>query len=476
MCREGLIDQIGEEKSEMTNIDLLVRADYLYPVSEGMPIILNAEVAIVGNHIVFAGPSKTKGSWRPRRVIDGKGKAILPGFVNCHSHAASLIFRSQTDDFSGGVGLYSIAFRMEKEIGAEEWYAAALLGCYDMLCAGITTICDMWYSPDQLALAVDQCGLRAVIANKVFDVHLEELHKNDYTRYTAFGEFRLREGVAFVEQWNGKANGRITGRIGTHASDTCSLELHKQARSEANRLGVGMHIHTAQTKREVEYITATHGCGPLEYLRDVGLLADDVVCAHLSYASDGDLDAVSEVGARYAHCPTIYARRGRYPRLDEIRRRNIITGFATDWMLNDPLEGMRNAMNVHRVLMQNPDVLPSQEALWHSTMGSARVLGLDKEIGSLEAGKKADLIMIDLQRPHLQPYYGGYPALLFYAKTSDVVTSVIDGEVVLEDGRPLHLDAGAVLSCINTRIPKWRERMRELGSKAVGPTDRYGAC
>ena len=460
----------------MTVIDLLVRADYLYPVSDGMPIFRHAEVAIAGDRIVFAGPRKPDGSWQAGRVIDGKGKAVLPGFVNCHSHAASLIFRSQTDDFSSGIGLYSIAFRMEKEVGVEEWHAAALLGCYDMLCAGITTICDIWYSPDQLASAVDQCGLRAVIANKVFDVHLEELYKNDYTRYPKVGETRLRDGIAFVEQWHGKANGRITGRIGTHASDTCAKELHQEARAEADRLGVGMHIHTAQSMREVEHIAATHGCGPLEYLRDIGLLGNDVVCAHLSYATDGDLDAVREVGARYAHCPTIYARRGRYPRLDEIRRRNIITGFATDWMLNDPFEGIRNAMNVHRVLMQNPDVLPSQEALWHSTMGSASVLRLATEIGSLEAGKKADLIMIDLERPHIQPYYGGYPALLFYAKTSDVVTSVIDGEVVLEDGRPLHLDAGAVLSSINARIPKWRERMRELGSKTVGPADHDGAC
>jgi 5-methylthioadenosine/S-adenosylhomocysteine deaminase len=109
-------------------------------------------------------------------------------------------------------------------------------------------------------------------------------------------------------------------------------------------------------------------------------------------------------------------------------------------------------------------------------MGSARVLGLDKEIGSLEAGKKADLIMVDLQRPHLQPYYGGYPAMLFYAKTSDVMTSVIDGEVVLEGGQPLHFEASKILKSINSRVPVWRERMRNLGSKTVGPADHYDAC
>jgi 5-methylthioadenosine/S-adenosylhomocysteine deaminase len=458
----------------MAMIDLLVRADYLYPVSEGMPIIRDGEVAIAADRIVYAGPRKAEGSWQARRVVAGGGKAVLPGLVNCHSHTASVIFRSQTDDFTAGVGLYSIAFRMEKEISPEEWHALALLGCIDMLRAGITTINDLWYSPDRLAAAVEQSGLRAMIANKIFDVRLEALHAGDYARERAAGAARLRTGVEFVERWNGKANGRISGRIGTHASDTCDPALHREARAEARRLGVGMHIHTAQSAREVEHITATRGCGPLEYLRDIGLLADDVVCAHLTFASDGDLDAVRETGARYAHCPTIYPRRGRYPRLDDIRRRGIVTGFATDWMLNDPFEGMRNAMNATRLLASDADLLPSQEALWHHKMGSARVLGLDHEIGSLEAGKKADLIVLDLDRAHLQPYYGGYPALVYYAKTSDLMMSVIDGEIVIEEGRPIHLDEAAILADIKRRVPAWRETLRALGSTALAAGD--GAC
>lgn len=454
----------------MREIDLLVRAEFLYPVTEGTPVIAGGEVAILRDRIVYAGPQLPEGSWDARRTLGGAGKAVLPGFVNCHCHTASIVFRSQTDDHAAKAALFDVAFRMEKDISEEEWALLGEVGCGDMLRAGVTTINDIWYSPWRLAETVERCGLRAQIANKVFDVRLEALHRGDYSRHEAIGERRLREGVAFVERWHGAANGRISGRIGTHATDTCSAGLLREARAEANRLGVGMHIHAAQSAAETEHIRTAHGCGPLEYLRDVGMLAPDVVLAHLSFATDADLEAVREAGARYAHCPTIYPRRGRYPRLEAIEARGIPTGFATDWMLNDPFEGMRNAINAMRLRLSTPDALSSERALWLHTMGAARVLGLDSEIGSLEPGKKADLILVDFDRPHLQPYYGGHSALVFYARASDVVTSVIDGQVVLEDGRPTRLDEERALSNLAARTAGWRTQLSALGSRAVfGP-------
>ncbi|MCU4180890.1 amidohydrolase family protein [Bosea sp. BH3] len=454
----------------MTEIDLLVRAEFLYPMSEGLPIISDGEVAIAGGRILHAGPRQPEGTWQAQRVLRGEGRAVLPGFVNCHSHAASLIFRSQTDDHAAKAALLEVAFRMEKDIAEEEWALLAEAGCADMLCSGITTINDIWYAPDRLAETVERCGLRAQIAHKVFDVRLHELWRGDYTHHAEIGETRLKDGVAFAERWHGTASGRISARIGTHATDTCSAGLLREARGEANRLGVGMHIHAAQSLGETEQIRAEHGCGPLEFLRDVGMLAPDVVLAHLVFAGAGDLDAVQESGAAYAHCPTIYPRRGRYPPLDDILARGIPTGFATDWMMNDPFEGMRNALNAMRLRLGDPNALSCAQALQLHTMGAARVLGLDAEIGSLDTGKKADLIAVDIDRPHLQPYYGGYAALVYYARASDVVTSVIDGQIVLEDARPTRLDRDRAIATLRGRVPGWRARLAALGSRAVfGP-------
>jgi len=454
----------------MREIDLLVEAEFLYPVSEGNPIVHGGEVAIAGDRILHAGPAMPAGTWRPARRLGGRGRAVLPGFVNCHSHAASIVFRSQTDDRAAKSALFDVAFRMEKDIADEEWALLAEVGCADMLRAGITTINDIWYAPWHLAAAVERCGLRAQIAHKVFDVRLEELHRGDWTHLAARGEARLRDGVDFVARWHGAAGGRIGGRIGTHATDTCAPGLLRDARAEATRLGVGMHVHAAQSAGEVERILAAHGCGPLEHLRDTGMLADDVVVAHLTLATDADLDAVRETGARYAHCPTIYPRRGRYPRLDAILSRGIPTGFATDWMQNDPFEGMRNAMNAMRLLRADPAALECAEAIRLHTMGAARVMGLDAEIGSLEPGKKADLVVVDIDRPHLQPYYGAHAALAFYARAGDVEASVVDGRVVLEGGRPVLLDEARALAALAPRIPAWRGRLEALGSRAVfGP-------
>ncbi len=443
-----------------TAIDLLVSGDYLFPMSEGLPIIKDAEVAIKEGRILHVGPRKPPDSWQASRQIGGSGSAILPGFVNCHSHAASLVFRSLTDEGSVGKALYGLAFRLEQFVGDEEWAELASLAVCDMLRAGVTTINDVWYHPQGLAMAAEQAGLRAIIAGKVFDVRLENLHSGDYRRYPAEGERRLKDAVAFAERWHGQGDGRITARIATHATDTCGSALHRAARAEADRLGLGMQIHTAQAPGEVAQVRAEHGMGSLVYLREIGYLRDDVVVAHLTYADDDDLAAVAETGAAYAHCPTIYPRRGVYPRLWDIKEHGIRCGFATDWMLNDPFEGMRNALNACRSLRGNPSALSSADALWHHTLGGAQALGLATDIGSLEVGKKADLLVLNLDKPHLQPFYGSYPSLVFYAKASDVETVVIDGRVVLDEGRVTGLDEVTTLAAVKARMPRWIDMLR----------------
>ncbi|KAF0123391.1 MAG: cytosine deaminase, partial [Xanthobacteraceae bacterium] len=162
--------------------------------------------------------------------------------------------------------------------------------------------------------------------------------------------------------------------------------------------------------------------------------------------------------------------RGRYPRLEAILERGIPTGFATDWMLNDPFEGMRYAINAMRLRLGSPSAMSGLEALRFQTLGAARVLGLDGEIGSLEAGKKADIILVSTEAPHLQPYYGGPEALVFYAKATDVHTSVIDGRVVMEGRRIPGLDEAVIQRDIRAATPGWRKRLHALGSRAVfGP-------
>lgn len=446
-----------------TDVDLLVEAQFLYPMTEGMPVIEGAEVAIKADRIVYAGPARPSGTWQPKRRIDARAHAVMPGFVNAHCHAASVVFRSQTDDPPGGITLYTIGFRGEPQITPPEWHDLARVGALDMVKAGITTINDIYFEPDGLAEACSAIGLRAQLCDEIFDVKKENLASGDYTRYPAVGEARLARSVEFTRRWHGAADGRITTRLGPHAVDTCAPELHRAIAAEARRLGVGLHIHAAQSAREVEVVKAMYGKSSLEHLAAHGILGPDVVLAHLTFASLEDLDAVRDAGARYAHCATIYPRRGVYPAVPDIRARGITMGLATDWMMNDPFEAMRNLINALRLRTGRVDAMTTADALWFATLGSARVLGLDADIGSLEVGKKADLILLHLERPHLEPFYADPASIVYYARASDVVTSIVDGRVIMEDRKVVGMDEPQALSAARRHVPRFSALMKGLG-------------
>jgi 5-methylthioadenosine/S-adenosylhomocysteine deaminase len=452
-------------------IDLLVEADFLFPVTDGMPVVLGGEVAVKAGRIVHAGPARPAGSWAAARTLKGGGKAVLPGFVNAHCHTASVVFRSQTDDPPGGITLYTIGFRGEAALTPDDWRDLAAVGALDMVKAGVTTINDIYFAPDGLAAAVEAVGLRAQLCDEIFDVRKENLADGDYTRSPAQGEARLKASLDFSARWHGRADGRITTRLGPHAVDTCGPELLRDIAAEARRAGLGLHIHAAQSAREVEVVKAQSGRSSLEHLAALGVMERTTVLAHLTFASEADLDAVRECGAHYAHCPTIYPRRGVYPDVPAIRARGIPTGFATDWMMNDPFEAMRNALNGLRLKTGRVDALTTAEALWFATQGAADVIGLGDEIGSLVPGKRADLIVLDLDRPHLQPFYGDAASLVYYARASDVVTSVVDGRVIMEERCVPGLDEAAALAAARARLPAWSGLMKRLGG-----VTRLGGC
>jgi 5-methylthioadenosine/S-adenosylhomocysteine deaminase len=456
-------------KGDPEAVDLIVGADFLYPVDGVNDVVLGGEVAVRDGRIVYAGSEKPAGFWVARERIDGSGMALLPGFVNSHCHTASTVFRSQTDDGVGGLGLYSIAFRGESQISPEDWRLFAVLGIIEMIRAGITTINDFWYAPDAMAETALATGLRAELATEIFDVNKPRLADGDYTRYREVGERRLREGVEVVERWHGAGQGLITARLGPHATDTCSGGLLRDTAAEARRLDVGLHCHVAQSMQEVEVIRAAHGVGPVAWLAKLGVLGPDWVLAHLTFADAADRDAAAETGAGYAHCSTIYPRRGVYPDLIAIRERGIVTGLATDWMQNDPFEAMRNALNAIRVIHGSHDALTTREVLEMATAGAAKVMGMEKQIGRLVQGQEADMILVDLDQPHLQPFYGDIASLVYYARASDVRTSIVRGRVMMRQGEVLGVDADAALAAVKARAPHLGELMRSLGGVSCLP-------
>ncbi|SFH74777.1 amidohydrolase family protein [Albimonas pacifica] len=457
-------------------VDLLVSAGFMYPGAADpgaeAEVVTGAEVAVRDGRILYAGPACDPGRWAPAERLGGPGLALLPGFVNAHCHAASTVFRGQFDDGIGQKGLYTVSFRGESRVTPEDWRILARLGVAEMILAGYTTLNDFWYCPDAMAELALETGLRLQVSTEIFDVDKPSLADGDYTRHAAVGEARLREGVRVAETWHGAGDGLITARIGPHAADTCSGGLHLDCAAEARRLGVGLHCHVAQSPQEVAQVQAeNNGMGPAEWLAEIGALGPDWVLAHLTRAGPRDLAAVAQTGAGYAHCSTIYPRRGHYPDLAAIRAAGIRTGFGSDWMMNDPFEGMRYAMNALRLREGRSEALRSDEALHHATAGAAEVLGLGGRVGRLVPGLEADLILVDLETPHMQPYYGVPSSLIFYARASDVRHAVIRGRVAMRDRKVAGIDVDAALRAVQARAPALAALIAELGG-----AHRLGAC
>ena len=446
-------------------VDHVILHATVFPDFEEAAPIDDGFIAMGNGRIVALGPGSTASEWlQPGvNVTDASGMAAIPGLVNVHTHLAAGIFRGLLDEGSRGRGLYDIAFPMEQRLEPEDIYWLGLQGCIEVLKSGCTTVNDIFYFADSLARAVDAIGLRAVLAEKIFDADLPRIGHGDYTRDRERGERKLAANVALIEDWHGAKDGLITCRIGTHATDTCSAELLSLASQEARRLGVGLHIHVAQSPIEMEHVASTHGRTPVEYLSDLGLLGPETLAVHCSNNSDGDLDLMAATDTAYACCPTMYPRRGRFPRLGAFLERGIRTGFGTDWIRMDPWEGMRNAMCAVRLLTQEPEALPSRELLDLQTMGSARALGMADEIGSLAVGKRADVTLIDMDRMHLQPFYGATPGIFHSVYPSDVHTVFVEGNVALRAGVVVGVDEETVLSEVKSRKAKYRQWREALG-------------
>lgn len=456
---------VGEACLDARSDHVILHATVFPDFVDAAPI-QDGFIAIAEGRVEAVGPASQAHEWlNPgTQVTDASGMVAMPGLVNVHTHLAAGIFRGLLDEGSKGRGLYDIAFPMEQRLEPDDIYWLGLLGCIEVLKAGCTTVNDIFYFADSLAQAVDTIGLRAVLAEKIFDVDLPRIGRGDYTRDRARGERKLAANVELIQRWHGAKGGLIGCRMGTHATDTCSSGLLSLASQEAQRLGVGLHIHVAQSPIEMDHIAATHGRTPVEYLNDLGLLRADTLSVHCSNNSDLDLDLMAETNTAYACCPTMYPRRGRFPRLGEFLSRGIRTGFGTDWIRMDPWEGMRNAMCAVRLMAGEPEALPSRELLDLQTMGSARALGMADDVGSLTRGKRADIVLIDMRRSHLQPFYGDVPGVLHSVYPSDVHTVFVEGNAVLRGGVVVGLDEASVVSEVGSRIGRYRAWREAIGA------------
>ena len=399
-------------------------------------IFERGSVAIDGNKITAVGKDVKE---KADVVIDAKGKVVLPGLINDHTHLAMVLLRGVADDMALMPWLETRIWPIEKNLRAEDCYAGALLGCLEMIKSGTTCFADQYFFMENVARAVEEAGMRASLAYGIIE-------QGDPKRR----ESELHAGEKLVKEFNGKAKGRITTMFGPHAPYTCSPECLIKVKELAKKHKVGIHTHISETRDEVKQITEKYGKRPVEHLDAIGFLGPEVLAAHCVWVTGREIKILKERGVTPVHNPisNMKTASGVAP-VQEMLDAGIPVALGTDGAASnntlDMINEMKFAALLNKVHKLNPIIVSAAATLEMATINGAIGLRLDKKIGSLEAGKKADIILVDLKKPHLTPLHNVVSHLVYSATSGDVDTTIVDGKILMQGRKVMALDEDKVL-------------------------------
>ena len=425
--------------------DLVVHGAHVITMDPARPEIPDALIVIRGDRleIVTDRPEKLPAA---RRTLDLGGQVVIPGLVNVHTHTILTMVRGVAEDM-GFAPAYTPGVPHGHEVTEEEAVALARLGAAEALLFGSTLINDSYVHADLTLPAMGDLGMRVTTCGRIHDVDFSRVHEGIWEHRTGIGDRTLGEAVELFERWHGKGDGRLGVQFAAHAPDTCSRELLVRVAAERDRLGARVNGHLSQSRMENERVQERDGMSPSELLEDVGLLDHRFTAAHCMFVSDTDIERIGRGRTSVAHIPKGNATGGRIAPTGALRRAGANLTLATDNMHADMIEVMRWGLLVGRIQEGCiNDFWQPRHMLEMATLGGARAMGMESEIGSLEPGKKADLVALDFRRPHLVPRLNDLGNLLHTAQGRDVTTVVCNGEVVVEDARLCRGDMDTIMS------------------------------
>ncbi|RJQ40839.1 MAG: amidohydrolase [Nitrospiraceae bacterium] len=418
---------------------LIIKNTTIIPMTGNNHLIMDGEIGIEGNKISFAGArGSVPEGWvnGNTEVIDARGMVAMPGFINCHTHAAMTLLRSYADDLPLMEWLEQRIWPLEARLTAEDVYWGTMLCILEMLKSGTTTFADMYFFMDDVARAVEETGIRASLSRGMIGL-------------APTAQQALDETAVFVEQWNGAAGGRITTMVGPHAPHTCPPDYLTKVMSIAEKNNVGVHIHLAETRTEVDDIKKLYGKTPVRHLNDLGLLEFPVLGAHCVHLTEDDIKIIADKKVGVAHNPesNMKLASGVAP-VPQLLSEGINVGLGTDGAASnnnlDMLEEMRTAALLHKVTAMESKAIPAYQALEMATVNGSRILGLDR-VGMITPGYKADILLIDFEKPHLYPKHNIIAHTVYAAQSSDIDTVIVDGRILVKGGRVLTINEGEVL-------------------------------
>ncbi len=403
-------------------------------------LIINDEIAEIASEI-----DETKAD----KIIDASGKILLPGFINTHTHLSMTLFRGLADDLSLDSWLNDHIWPMEANLNGEYCYIGALLGAVELIKSGTTTFSDMYFYMEDVARAVDEAGIRAVLSYGMIDFGDAERRENE-----------IKENLALFENCNGMADGRIKVFFGPHSPYTASKDLLIKVRQLADEYNIGIHIHVSETQKEINDSLDEKGKRPFEFLDEIGFLGPDVVAAHSVWLSDEEIEIIKKNNVKISHnpCSNMKLASGIAP-VSKLLENGICVSIGTDGASSnnnlDLIEEMKTASLLQKVDTLNPKVLTSDETLAIGTINGAEALGLDSEIGTIEVGKKADIILIDTNCANMVPDSSQPSSNIIYsANGSNVDTTICNGKILMENKKLTVLDEQEIYKKAREAIDK----------------------
>jgi 5-methylthioadenosine/S-adenosylhomocysteine deaminase len=424
------------------DVDLIVSGGIVVTMDGARTVVQDGSVAVRGDSIVAVGPrAEIDAKYKGAKTIDAHGALILPGFINGHTHVPMTLFRGLHDDVTLTDWLYKYIFPAEAKNVNEEFVRwGTRLAAAEQIRAGVTTFADMYYFEDAVAEETKAAGMRGVLGETFIDFPAPDNKTN--AAMLAYTE-------RFLKRWQGDP--LIHAAPAPHSIYTCSKKTIQDAAALANKYHAPLLMHVAEMKKEWDDSEKANGMSPVEYLETIGVLRPNLVAAHCIFVDEADRKLLAERGVGCVHNPSsnMMIASGVAP-VPEMRAAGVAVGLGTDGPAGsnndlDLMEEIDLAAKLAKISKMNPLALSAKDVVAMATIDGARALHMEKEIGSLEVGKKADLILISLDEPNAVPMYDVYAQIAYSLKGSDVETVVIGGRVVMRDRKLLTVDEPAVL-------------------------------
>lgn len=422
----------------MESVDILIKNGVIITMDSQNSVFERGSLGIRGDRITSVGPDEDRET-EGKKVIDAEGCLVLPGLINGHTHAAMSLFRGLADDLPLMDWLNNYIFPVESRMDGDFVFTGTLLACAEMIMAGTTTFCDMYLFEEEVARAGKQAGMRCLVGEVLYDF--------DSPNYGSIDKgFKYTETL--IDTW--KDDPLVSIAVEPHSLFTCSPDLLSKAHDMSMKHQVPLIIHLAETQNELDEVKKKYGKSPVEHLQDLGILGPHLIADHCVHLTPEELDVLAENRVKAIHNPesNMKLASGIAP-VTEMLAREMTVGLGTDGCASnnnlDLFTEMDMAAKLQKIKTMDTTVMDALTTFKLATVEGAKALGMGALTGSLETGKRADVIVLDLRRPHLTPMYNPFSHLVYAARGSDVIHSIINGRLVMEDRKLLTMDLDEVM-------------------------------